>query len=138
LISLLAKETAFNFDEDCLIAFYTLKKALISAPVIQPPDWNPPFEIMCNASDYAIGAVLGHCRDIQHYAISYASKTLTGPQLNYAATEKEILAVVFSIEKFRSYLVGDSIHGSCCTEVPLNQEGCKATTHPLDSAFSRG
>jgi hypothetical protein len=62
LISLFAKETRFNFNEDCLIAFYALKKALISAPIIQPPDWKLPFEILCNASDYAVGAVLGQCK----------------------------------------------------------------------------
>ena len=91
------------------MAFYTLKKALVSAPIIQPPDWKLPFEIMCNASDYAVGAVLGQCRDKQHYAISYASKTLTGPQLNYSTTKKELLAVVFTIDKFRSYLVGAKV-----------------------------
>jgi len=64
---------------------------------------------MCDASDYAVGAVLGQCRDKQHYAISYASKTLTGPQLNYATTEKELLAVVFTMDKFRSYLVGAKV-----------------------------
>ena len=90
LTNLLAKDAPFNFDEECLIAFYTLKKALVSAPIIQPPDWKLPFEIMCDASNYAIGAVLSQCRDKQHYAISYASKTLTGPQLNYATTEKEL------------------------------------------------
>jgi hypothetical protein len=75
----LAKETPFSFDEDILIAFYTLKKALVCTPVIQPPDWKLPFEIMCDAGDYTVGAVLGQCKDNQHYAISYASKTLTGP-----------------------------------------------------------
>ena len=60
------------------MAFYTIKKALVTAPIIQPPDWNLPFKIMCDASDYVVGAVLGQCRDKQHYAISYASKTLTG------------------------------------------------------------
>ena len=64
---------------------------------------------MCDASDYAVGAVLGQCRDKQHYAISYASKTLTGPQLNYATTEKELLAVVLAMDKFRSYLVGAKV-----------------------------
>ena len=73
---MLAKDAPFNFDKECLVAFYTLKKALISAPIIQPPNWKLPFEIMCDASDYVVGAVLGQCRD---YAISYASKTLTGP-----------------------------------------------------------
>jgi hypothetical protein len=60
---------------------------------------------MCNASDYAIGAVLGQIKDKRHHASSYASKTVTGPQFNYATTEKELLAVVFTIDKFRSYLV---------------------------------
>jgi hypothetical protein len=64
---------------------------------------------MCDASDYVVGAVLGQSKDKKHYAISYASKTLTGPQLNYATTEKELLAVVFAIEKFRSYLVGAKV-----------------------------
>ena len=63
LTNLLAKDALFNFDEECLVAFYTLKKALISEPIIQPPDWKLPFEIMCDASDYTVGAVLGQCRD---------------------------------------------------------------------------
>jgi hypothetical protein len=60
---------------------------------------------MCDASDYVLVAVLNQSKDKKHYAISYASKTLAGPQLNYATTEKELLVVVFAIEKFRSYLV---------------------------------
>ena len=64
---------------------------------------------MCDASDYAVGAVLGQTKDRKHHAISYASKTLSGPQLNYATTEKELLAVVFAIDKFRSYLVGAKV-----------------------------
>jgi hypothetical protein len=64
---------------------------------------------MCDASDYAVGAVLSQSKDNKQYAISYASKTLTGPQLNYATTEKELLAVVFAIKKFRSYLVDGKV-----------------------------
>jgi hypothetical protein len=60
---------------------------------------------MCDASDYAVGAILGQKKDKKHHAIAYASKALTGSQLNYT-TEKELLAVVFAIDKFRSYLVG--------------------------------
>jgi hypothetical protein len=86
-----------------------LKKALISTPIIRPPDWHLPFEILCDATDYAVGAVLSQTKDKKHYAISYASKTLTGPQLNYATTEKELLVVVFAIEKFSSYLVGAKV-----------------------------
>jgi hypothetical protein len=89
--------------------FHTLKEALISAPVIQPPHWHLSFEIMCDASDYVVGAMLGQSKDKKHYAISYASKTLIGPQLNYTTTEKELLVVVFAIEKFRSYLVGAKV-----------------------------
>jgi hypothetical protein len=64
---------------------------------------------MCDASDYAVGAVLSQSKDKKHYAISNASKTLTGLQLNYTTTEKELLAMVFSIEKFRSYLAGAKV-----------------------------
>jgi hypothetical protein len=64
---------------------------------------------MCDASDYAMGAILGQTKDRKHHAIAYASKTLIGPQLNYATTEKEHLAVVFTIDKFRSYLVGAKV-----------------------------
>jgi hypothetical protein len=64
---------------------------------------------MCDGSDYAIGAVFGQSKDKKHYAISYASKILTRPQLNYNTMEKELLAVVFAIEKFRSYLVGTKV-----------------------------
>jgi hypothetical protein len=57
LMNLLAKDAPFNFDEECLLALYTLKKTLVTAPIIQPPDWNLPFQIMCDASDYVVGAV---------------------------------------------------------------------------------
>jgi hypothetical protein len=63
-----------------LKAFNTLKEALISAPIIQPLDWKLPFEIMCDASDYAVGAALGQTKDKKHHTIAYASKTLTGAQ----------------------------------------------------------
>jgi hypothetical protein len=106
LTNLLAKDVPFHFDDACLKFFETLKNALISTPIIQPPDWSLPFEIMCHASDYAVGAVLGQTKDKKHHAIAYASKTLTGPQLNYATTKKELLVVVYAIGKFRSYLVG--------------------------------
>jgi hypothetical protein len=106
---LLAKDASFDFDVECLNAFQILKKALISAPIIQPPDWSPPFEIMCDASDYALGAVLGQTKDRKHHIISYAIKTLLGPQLNYATTEKELLTIIFAIDKFRSYLVGAKV-----------------------------
>jgi hypothetical protein len=109
LTNLLAKDVPFEFTNECLNAFHTLKKELISAPIIQTPDCSLPFKIMCDASDFAIGAVLGQTKDKKHHAIAYASKTLTGAQLNYATIEKELLVVVFAIDKFRSYLVGAKI-----------------------------
>jgi len=78
LTNLLAKDAPFEFTDECLNAFHTLKNALISAPIIQPLDWSLPFEIMCDASDYAIGAVLGKTKDKNHHEIAYASKMLIG------------------------------------------------------------
>ncbi|CAN6580912.1 unnamed protein product [Malus baccata var. baccata] len=97
LCRLLQKEVAFEFDDACSTAFKHLKEALISAPIITHPDWSLPFELMCDASDYAIGAVLGQRKNKQPHVIYYASRTLNDAQLNYSTTEKELLAV-FDIE----------------------------------------
>ncbi|XP_044510154.1 uncharacterized protein LOC123228765 [Mangifera indica] len=109
LCKLLQKEVTFEFDESCKKAFDKLKQLLTSAPIIQPPDWNLPFEIMCDASDYAVGAVLGQRVGRVPHAIYYASMTLNDAQKNYSTTEKELLAVVFALEKFRSYLLGTKV-----------------------------
>ena len=90
-------------------AFDNLKELLTSTLVIQPPDWNVPFEIMCDASDYAVGAVLGQRSGKASHAIYYASRTLNGAQRNYSTTEKEFLAIVFVLEKFQSYLLGTKV-----------------------------
>jgi hypothetical protein len=82
-----------------------LKSALVSAPIIQPPDWSQPFEIMCDASDYTVGAVLGQRKEGRVHVVYYASKTFSEAQLNYATMKKELLEVVFAFEKFRSYIV---------------------------------
>jgi len=66
----LAKDVPFNFDDECLKAFHTLKMVLILAPLIQPPDWLLPFEIMCDASDYVVRAVLGQTKENKHHAIT--------------------------------------------------------------------
>ncbi|GJU31797.1 reverse transcriptase domain-containing protein [Tanacetum coccineum] len=102
---LLEKKTPFVFSKDCIDAFQTLKKKLTEAPILVVPDWNLPFELMCDASDFAIGAVLGQ-RKMKHFQpIHYASKTMTEAQIHYTTTEKEMLAVVYAFEKFRPYLV---------------------------------
>ncbi|CAN6685989.1 unnamed protein product [Malus baccata var. baccata] len=106
---LLKKEIAFEFNKECKTAFKTLKDMLTLAPIIMPPNWSLPFELMCDASDYAIGAVLGQMRNKQPHVIHYASQTLNDAQLNYSTTEKELLAVVFALDKFRSYLLGTKV-----------------------------
>ncbi|CAH9078514.1 unnamed protein product [Cuscuta europaea] len=82
---------------------------LVTAPIIQAPDWSLPFEIMCDASDYAVGAVLGQKVRRASHVIYYASTTLNDAQRNYATTKKEMLAVVYALEKFRSYLLGTNV-----------------------------
>ncbi|GJR95978.1 reverse transcriptase domain-containing protein [Tanacetum coccineum] len=75
------------------------------APILIAPNWDLPFELMCDASDFAIGAVLGQRKNKHFQPIHYASKTMTEAQAHYTTTEKELLAVVYAFEKFRSYLV---------------------------------
>nr|GEU38835.1 DNA-directed DNA polymerase [Tanacetum cinerariifolium] len=91
--------------KECIDAFETLKKKLTQAPILVVPDWNLPFELMCDASDFAIGAVLGQRKMKHFHHIHYASKTMTEAQIHYTTMEKEMLAVVYAFEKFWPYLV---------------------------------
>ncbi|CAN6566299.1 unnamed protein product [Malus baccata var. baccata] len=109
LCRLLQKEVAFEFTKECTASFNQLKELLTTAPIIVPPDWSLPFELMCDASDYALGVVLGQRKDKRPHVIYYASRTLNDAQLNYSTTEKELLAVVFPLDKFRSYLIGTKV-----------------------------
>ena len=86
-----------------------LKQALIGAPMLQSPNWDLPFEIMYNASYYAVGAVIGQRLDQKPTTICYASKTLVEAQINRTTTEKELLAVMYALEKFRQYILGSKI-----------------------------
>ncbi|KAI3824039.1 hypothetical protein L1987_05486 [Smallanthus sonchifolius] len=109
LCNLLLKDVPFDFTNECLQALNILKEQLVKAPILQPPDWSKSFEIMCDASDTTIGAVLGQRIDKKPVAIYYASKTLSEAQLNYTTTEKELLAVVYALDKFRSYIWGSKV-----------------------------
>ncbi|GJU25698.1 reverse transcriptase domain-containing protein [Tanacetum coccineum] len=91
--------------KECIEAFNILKKKLTEAPILVAPDWDLPFEIMCDASDYAVGAVLGQRKTKHFQPIHYASKTMMDAQAHYTTTEKELLSVVYAFEKFRPYLV---------------------------------
>nr|GEW35947.1 reverse transcriptase domain-containing protein [Tanacetum cinerariifolium] len=85
--------------------FQTLKRKLTEASILVAPDCDLPFELMCDASDFAIGAVLGQRKTKHFHPIHYQSKTVTDAQAHYTTMEKELLAVVYAFEKFRPYLV---------------------------------
>ncbi|GKA71189.1 reverse transcriptase domain-containing protein, partial [Tanacetum coccineum] len=102
---LLKKESLFLFSKECIESFNTLKRKLTEAPILIAHDWDLPFELMCDASDFAIGAVLGQQKNKHFQPIHYASKTMTEAQAHYTTTEKELLAVVYAFEKSGSYLV---------------------------------
>ncbi|XP_019257811.1 PREDICTED: uncharacterized protein LOC109236034 [Nicotiana attenuata] len=95
--------------DDCRKAFEFLKEQLTNAPIVISPDWSQPFEIMCDASDIAVGEILGQKKNKIFRPIYYASRTLNEAQMNYATTEKELLAVVYAFDKFRSYLIGTKV-----------------------------
>ena len=82
---------------------------LSSIPIVVALDWNLPFALMFDASNLAVRAILGQRKEKVFYAIYYANRTLNDAQLNYAIIEKELLAVVFSFEKFRPYLIGNKV-----------------------------
>nr|GFA43371.1 reverse transcriptase domain-containing protein [Tanacetum cinerariifolium] len=86
-------------------AFKTLKDKLTEAPILIAPNWDQPFELMCDASEYAVGAVLGQRIEKHFRPIHYASKTMNQAEANYTTTEKEMLAVAYAFQKFRSYLI---------------------------------
>nr|GEW79650.1 reverse transcriptase domain-containing protein [Tanacetum cinerariifolium] len=102
---LLEKNSPFIFSNECIQAFRTLKEKLIEALILIAPNWDQPFELMCDASDYAVGAVLGERVEKHFRPIHYVSKTMNQTETNYTTTEKEMLAVVYTFKKFRSYLI---------------------------------
>ena len=109
LYKLLKKDSKFVWEKECQESFEELKSHLITAPIVRAPNWQLPFEVMCDASDLAIGAVLGQREDGKPHVVYYESKTLNKAQRNYTTTEKELLAVVYALDKFRANLVGSDI-----------------------------
>ncbi|RDX71351.1 Retrovirus-related Pol polyprotein, partial [Mucuna pruriens] len=92
-------------------AFQELKNRLTFAPILQAPNWDLPFELMCDASNSALGAVLSQRARVSQpvHVIAYASRTMDSTQQNYTTIEKELLAILFALDKFRSYLLGSRI-----------------------------
>ena len=103
------KAAPFNFSNDCLQAFELLKEKLITALIIVAPDWSLPFKVICDVSDYALGAIVGQRRNKIFQVVYYPSKTLNETQQNYTTTKKELLAMVFTFDKFRSYLIRSKV-----------------------------
>ncbi|RDX92931.1 Retrovirus-related Pol polyprotein, partial [Mucuna pruriens] len=91
--------------------FTELKNQLTSTPILQAPNWDLPFELVCDASNSALGAVLGQRAGVGQpvHAIAYASRTMDSAQQNYTTIKKELLAIVFALDKFRVYLLGSRI-----------------------------
>ena len=109
LCRLLENDTKFSFDDSCKATFEEIKIRLVQAPIMAAPKWDQGFEMMCDASDFAMGAVLGQRKDKIFRAIYYASRTFNEAQENYSTTEKDMLAIVFACEKFRPYILGSHI-----------------------------
>lgn len=101
LCSLLLKDTAFEFTDECLTAFNTLKQKLISTPMIVSPDWSSPFELMCDARDHAVGGCIGTTSEQ-----GILCDLLCQQGLEW---HSELLVVVYAFDKFRSYLVGSKV-----------------------------
>nr|GEZ21327.1 hypothetical protein [Tanacetum cinerariifolium] len=101
---LLEKRPYFFYD-DCIQAFRTLKENLTEAPILIAPNRDQPFELMCDASDFAVGVVLGQRIEKHFGPIHYPSKMMTEAEANYTTTEKEMLAVLYAFEKLCSYLI---------------------------------
>jgi len=106
LCNLLDKDTPFDFDQECVAAFESLKEKLTTGPIITAPDWNHNFELMCDVSDYAVGAVLGQRKE-KLYIL--CQQGVEDTQSKYTTTEKELLTIMYALKKFRAYLIGSKV-----------------------------
>eukprot|EP00253_Pinus_taeda_P029982 PITA_29982 len=106
LFGLLGKVVEFIWLENCQESLDTLKSKLVRAPILRGPNWALPFHIHTNASNKVIGADLGQIDEKLPYAIYFISKNLSKVELNYTVAEKEFLAVMHSLNKFRHYIIG--------------------------------
>ena len=103
------KDSPFEWSEESQASFERLKALITTTLILQALDWSLPFELMCDASDYDVGAMLGHRRDKKSFVIQYTNKTLVSEKVNYSTIKKALLAIVFTLDKFKSYLIGSLI-----------------------------
>ena len=106
LFGLLGKDVEFVWSENCQEALDNLKRKLVTAPILRGQNWAPHFHIHTDASNKAIGATLGQIDENLPYAIYFISKNLSKAELNYTVIEKELLAIVHSLNKFKHYIIG--------------------------------
>lgn len=104
LTHLTGKNKPFSWTDECDQAFKTIRDKLVSAPSLTCPDFTRPFVLQKDASAYGNAAVLTQQFDTGEKVISFASRTLTRQEQNFSTTEKEYLAVIWAVEKFRHYL----------------------------------
>ena len=109
LYKLLKKDATFEWDSECQKRFEELKAYLTTASIVRAPNWKLPFEVMYDASDLAVGVVLRQRAEGKPYVVYYARKTLNEAQRNYTTTEKELMAVIYALDKFHAYLLGAEI-----------------------------
>ncbi|KAL4127046.1 hypothetical protein QTP88_011244 [Uroleucon formosanum] len=106
ITNLLRKGIEFIWTSECQEAFEKLKIILCNEPLLQYPDFEKPFIITCDASNYAVGCVLSQGVIPADLPIAYASRTLNKAEINYSTTEKELVAIMFGVKQFRPYVYG--------------------------------
>ena len=104
---LLCKGQQFGWDEQCESAFQQLKDGLMAAPILATADFDVPFTVYTDASKYALGAILGQVQDTRPRVVAYASRTFNKHECHYSVSEKEALAIVWAINHWQHYLLGD-------------------------------
>lgn len=110
LTTLLKKDVPFRWSDLCQESFENLKNLLTKSPILQYPDFTKPFNLTCDASNYAVGCVLSQGPIGKDLPIAYASRTLNKAEINYNTTEKELTSIVWGIKVFRPYLFGQQFN----------------------------
>lgn len=110
LTRLTSKKCKFEWTPEANDAFNTLKSALITAPILKCPDFSIPFYIHTDGSSFAIGGMLAQRIDGVDHPVAYCSRTLNAQEVNYTATERELLAVIYALEQYRPYVEGSKCY----------------------------
>lgn len=106
LTCLLKKRQKFTWSPEASAAFNDIRSCLVTSPILSCPDFSRPFTISCDASSVGLGAVLSQISDSGEVVIAYASRTLSKQEQKFSATERECLAVIWAVERFRPYVEG--------------------------------